>query len=309
MEKGYKVFNPDWTCLGFRYEIGKTFKEDVEPRICNRGFHYCPKLIDCFNYYDFNPNNKVAEIEAIGDIDGGEDENKHCTNKIKIVRELNWFEVLSMVNAGKDNTGLGNSGDYNSGDRNSGNYNSGNYNSGNCNSGYCNSGYCNSGDYNSGNYNSGYRNSGYRNSGYYNSGYCNSGNYNSGYCNSGWFNSGDYNSGLFNTDEPTLRLFNKSSDWHMKDFNNSDAYCILLGMPFTYSDFVSTDNMIEEEKEQNLTYETTDGFIKVFKATDDDRQKWWDNLSKREKEKVMALPNFDVDIFKQCTGITVNVSF
>lgn len=23
--KGYKVFNPDWTCRNFQYEVGKTF--------------------------------------------------------------------------------------------------------------------------------------------------------------------------------------------------------------------------------------------------------------------------------------------
>ena len=27
--KGYKVFNPDWTCRGFQYEVGKIFEEDV----------------------------------------------------------------------------------------------------------------------------------------------------------------------------------------------------------------------------------------------------------------------------------------
>lgn len=27
--KGYKVFEPDWTCKGFQYEVGKTFEEVV----------------------------------------------------------------------------------------------------------------------------------------------------------------------------------------------------------------------------------------------------------------------------------------
>ncbi len=29
--KGYEVFNPDWTCQGLRYKVGKTYEEDVEP--------------------------------------------------------------------------------------------------------------------------------------------------------------------------------------------------------------------------------------------------------------------------------------
>ena len=27
--KGYKVFNPDWTCRGFQYEVGKIFEDVV----------------------------------------------------------------------------------------------------------------------------------------------------------------------------------------------------------------------------------------------------------------------------------------
>ena len=133
MMKGYKVFNPDFTCRGFQYEVGKTYEEDVVPDVCKVGFHFCQKLADCFGCYDFNPNNKVAEIEALGEID--EDDNKCCTNKITIVQEITWQEVLEMVNTGKGDTGLCNSGDCNSGNCNSGNCNSGNWNSGDWNSG------------------------------------------------------------------------------------------------------------------------------------------------------------------------------
>ena len=35
--KGFKVFDPDWTCRGFQFEVGKVFEEDVDPRGCERG--------------------------------------------------------------------------------------------------------------------------------------------------------------------------------------------------------------------------------------------------------------------------------
>ena len=127
--KGYKVFNKDWTCRGFQYEVGKTYEMKEDPVYCEIGFHFCGKLIDCFNYYDFDSENKVAEIEALGTIDDNGNKKKYCTNKIKIVRELSWHEVLDLVNTGKDNTGIGNAGDENTGNRNTGNWNTGDWNS------------------------------------------------------------------------------------------------------------------------------------------------------------------------------------
>ena len=121
--KGYKVFNPDWTCKGFQYEVGKIFEEDVKPDCCNRGFHFCTKASDCFNYYDFDPNNKVAEVLALGEVDSHSDDTKCCTNKIQIVREISWLELLTIVNTGKSCTGLCNTGDCNTGDCNTGNRN------------------------------------------------------------------------------------------------------------------------------------------------------------------------------------------
>ena len=72
--EGYKVFEPDWTCRGFQYEVGKTFEEDVTHSCCNRGFHFCKELKDCFNYYPFNPDNKVAKVIALGEIDEESDD-------------------------------------------------------------------------------------------------------------------------------------------------------------------------------------------------------------------------------------------
>jgi hypothetical protein len=143
--KGFKVFNPDWTCnpngKPFQYAVGGTYEEDVIPMVCDRGFHFCEKAADCFNYYQFNPENKVAEVLALGEVDT--DGTKSCTNKIQIVREIPWAELLEIVNTGKGCTGLCNSGDWNSGD-----WNSGDWNSGDCNSGDWNSGDWNSGDWN-----------------------------------------------------------------------------------------------------------------------------------------------------------------
>lgn len=344
--KGYKVFNSDWTCRGFQYAVGETFIEIVTPRCCNAGFHFCADLKECFHYYAFDPDCKIAEVEALGEIDAAENGSKYCTNKIKIIRELSWEEALKIVNSGRGNTGLGNSGNknsgsynsgagntgnrnsgnynsgdgntgvWNSGDDNSGNYNSNNNNLGSCNSGHNNLGRSNSGDYNSGNYNSGGYNLGRYNSGnfnlgYFNSGHCNSGGYNSGDFNSGSYNSGywnktNYSNGCFNTEEPKILMFNKPSNWTLQDWLNSKARYLLNKIGYQNCIWIDLYHMTDEEKAQHPEYKTTRGYLKKDDKTKYS-QNWWKDLTDFNKNVIKSLPNFDADIFKEITGIDVTI--
>ena len=311
--KGYKVFKPDWTCWGgFQYEVGKCYKMDERPVVCERGFHFCEELKDCYEYYRFNSDNKVAEITAYGEIDVDEEERKSCTNKIKIERKIDWNEVLAIVNTGKGCTGLDNNGDfnrgnynngnrnagnrnvgnYNKGDDNTGSYNSGNKNDGDCNSGNSNrgnlnsgddnGGNCNRGDSNSGSFNSGYHNIGDGNSGNFNIGDSNNGNHNSGNRNTGDYNAGNFNSGCFNTKTTKMFLFNQLSNWTLEDWHNSEAKKIL--------DIYVSVSPAEKTKEE------------IF----EEQQKKWNQLRQQQKNIVMSIPNFDKAIFKEVTGIDVD---
>jgi hypothetical protein len=115
--KAYKVFNSDWTCSGFQYEVGKTYKIEGNPEMCERGFHACKNVADCFSYYSFDPANKVAEVELAGTV-LGLDDDKQCCSEITIIKELTWSEMLMLANTGNGNTGHSNSGHWNSGDFN-----------------------------------------------------------------------------------------------------------------------------------------------------------------------------------------------
>ena len=119
--KGFKVFNPDWTCRNKAYTCPGKFEEDVTPSVCDEGMHFCKKAADCFNYYRFDPENKVAEVVAYGTV--AEDGDKCCTDKLEIVREIPWAELLEIVNMGKGCTGLCNSGDWNKCDFSNGCFN------------------------------------------------------------------------------------------------------------------------------------------------------------------------------------------
>ncbi len=305
--KGFKVFNPDWTCnpsgIAKQYACPGKFEEDLVPIQCRKGMHFCKNAADCFNYYSFSPENKVAEVIAYGDI--VEEGNKCCTNKLEIVREIPWDELLKIVNVGKNCTGHHNSGDGNSGHHNSGHHNSGHHNGGDYNSG----------SYNSGDYNSGDRNSGHRNNGDGNSGDYNSGSYNSGDGNSGSYNGGDYNSGnwnkcsfsngCFNTVSPKIYLFNKPSEWTYQDWLNSEAHRLLNQIPGNVLEYIRLMRMTDEEKAAHPEAETTGGYLKSLNNSEC-AVSWWRSLSDREKAVITAIPNFDKEIFKQITGIDVD---
>ena len=276
--KGFKVLNPDWTCKNKQYGCPGRFEEDVTPSVCNEGMHFCKKAADCFNYYRFDPENKVAEVVAYGTV--AEDGDKCCTDKLEIVREIPWAEVLEIVNMGKGCTGLCNSGDWNSGNRNSGDRNSGDWNSGDWNSGDWNSGNWNSGDWNSGDWNSGNRNSG------------------------DWNKCG-FSNGCFNTTSPKIYLFNKPSEWTYEDWLNNEARYLLNQIPGDVLGYIWLSDMTDKEKAAHPEAETTGGYLKILDNSEC-AVIWWRGLSDGQKAIITAIPNFDKAIFKEITGIDVD---
>ena len=334
--KGYKVFNSDWTCRGFQYKVGETYIHNGNIEMCGSGFHFCQKASDCFSYYQFNSNNKVAEIEAIGLVETSG--NKSVTDKIVIVREIPWQELLTIVNEGKDCTGLCNTGNCNTGDWNTGNCNTGDYNTGYRNTGSRNTGdenigNENTGDRNTGDENTGDRNTGNRNIGNWNTGYCNTGHCNTGSRNTGNENTGDRNtgnentgdrntgdrntgdrntgdwnstnfsSGIFNSVEQPLYIFNLPTKISRNEIRNHKGIKI-LDWNFENSWWIYSENMSDEEKSIHPEHEATGGYLKTvdFKPA---CKMMWDKLSDDEKQCVKEIPNFNAEVFKEITGIEI----
>lgn len=235
---GFKVFRSDWTCdpTGYnpkQYTCPGKFEEEGELDVCGHGMHFCQTAADCFNYYDFDSNNKVAEVIAYGEV--RTDGDKSCTDKLEIVREIPWDEVLRIVNIGKNCTGRCNTGNRNTGD----------------------------------------------------------------------WNKSSFNTGCFNTEEQKIMLFNKPSDMTYREWIDSDARYLLNQIPKDVVEWVYEEDMTDEEKAAHPTYETTGGYLKVLDESECG-QLWWGSLSDRRKEIIKAIPNFDAEIFFQCTGVRVD---
>ena len=94
--RAYKIFNYDWTCNGFRYEVGKSYEINGNIELCNWGFHACRNLHDCFKYYPCVPWNKIAEVELYGEIKG-EGGDKQVASKIKVVKEIPFENIGNII--------------------------------------------------------------------------------------------------------------------------------------------------------------------------------------------------------------------
>ena len=288
--KGIKGMDKNMCCRGFQFEIGKEYKIETNGRpleLCSDTvFHYCKSLSQVHRFYDCrNQENRFFEIEVLGEeVTYGD----NCgSNHIRIVREIVGEELAVLKGLNGTNTGL-----FNSGNRNSGDWNSGNRNSGNRNSGYWNSG-----DWNSGNENIGYGNSGNRNSGNENSGYMNS-----GYCNSGVANKCCFSNGVFcNEDDMDIRIFNKPSGMSLKDFYGSRYWEAMCGASFDLTEWIC---YTDEEKAADPEKLKTGGYLKVY-TYEEAWAKWWAELSEEDRKTIQEIPNFDPEVFKDITGITV----
>ena len=98
---GFKGFDADMTCLGIKFEEGKTYEEDVELKVCNRGFHFCESPFSVLNYRDMLDDEckfiPVHHVTALGRCHS--DSDKTATTKIHIGAKL---DFKGFVKAGID---------------------------------------------------------------------------------------------------------------------------------------------------------------------------------------------------------------
>lgn len=100
-------------------------------------------------------------------------------------------------------------------------------------------------------------------------------------------------------------MFNKPSDWTFGDWWDSKARHLLNMIQYNVLEWIWSDSMTDEEKEQHPEYETIGGYLKELDKSECG-QLWWDNLSDCNKNVIKSLPNFSAKIFKEITGIDIN---
>ena len=92
--KAYKAFNHDWTCRGFKYEVGETYKHNGSINLCEAGFHACEAPLDVLGYYP--PTAMFAEVE-LGEASG---EKAHDTKRVgKSITVKAALSIAGLVSA------------------------------------------------------------------------------------------------------------------------------------------------------------------------------------------------------------------
>ena len=187
----------------------------------------------------------------------------------------------------KNNTGRRNTGDWNTGHRNTGHRNTGRRNTGDWNTGRRNTGDCNTGRRNTGDWNTGDRNTG---------------DCNTGHRNTGDWNAGDYNTGFFNTQtHDKMNVFDVLTS--REEWNKCNKPDFIY---FSLTEWVSESDMSDEEKADNPSYKTTEGYLKSFDYKEA-FQASYNRASEEDRKKIFNLPNFDADKFLEISGIDVRI--
>jgi hypothetical protein len=123
----YKGFDPDFKCLDFQFEVGKTYTQSGAIKACQNGFHACADPFAVWLYYPVVASDgrltRYAKVEQSGatDIDG----DKIASASITIKAELRLPEfvkravdavIAAVKGKGDDPSGdyaqIGSSGDY-----------------------------------------------------------------------------------------------------------------------------------------------------------------------------------------------------
>ena len=97
--KGFKA-TYNYKCRDVTFSVNETYTVD-ELKMCESGFHFCSNIPDTFNYYPPNKDIILLEVEALGTVITEDD--KHATDKIKILREIPRNELEEYIKFDSNN--------------------------------------------------------------------------------------------------------------------------------------------------------------------------------------------------------------
>ena len=97
IKKGYKRLNMNMTSEygNMQYELNMPYHLEGDLEICNNGYHLCKNMLDTAIFYD-SENSRLFEVEYNSN-NYIEEENKLCSDYIKIIREIPTEEYHTYI--------------------------------------------------------------------------------------------------------------------------------------------------------------------------------------------------------------------
>ena len=91
----FKGFDKDWSCRGFKYEIGKKYVHEGTASLCNSGFHACESPLDIWDYYPPVDGNQAAIVELGETTEQKESDTKRVGKSIIVKAALTIAGLVS----------------------------------------------------------------------------------------------------------------------------------------------------------------------------------------------------------------------
>ena len=82
----YKGFEPDLSCRGYRFVMGKNVTP--EANCASNGFHCAENPLDCLSYYGDMNRSIYCLVQPGGDIDEDDRDSKIACTELTILRQL-----------------------------------------------------------------------------------------------------------------------------------------------------------------------------------------------------------------------------
>jgi hypothetical protein len=169
---------------------------------------------------------------------------------------------------------------------------------------------------NTGNSSTGYRSTGYRSTGDFSTGGWSTGHYSTGHYSTGHYSTGHRSRGNKSTGDWSISNYS-TGHFSTEDYSGFGAFdkpCTVeewgaVYKPdwiyFSLTEWVDKEDMSDKEKEDNPSYKTTGGYLRVY-GYQEAWRKAYDSATREEQLKIKDLPNFDKDKFKQISGIDID---
>ncbi len=184
-------------------------------------------------------------------------------------------------------------------------------NTGDYSTGYWSTGDWSTGNRSTGHGSTGHRSTGSRSTGHWSTGNCSTGNWSTGDRSTGNFSTGHYSTGNWSISNYSTGHFS-TEDY--SGFGAFDKPCTIeewsavykpYWIYFSLTEWVDKEDMNDKEKEDNPSYKTTGGYLRVY-GYQEAWRKAYDSATREEQLKIKDLPNFDKDKFKQISGIDID---